>query len=557
MSSDKSRTHIWLRIETFVYGALPIPPHPRLSLHNILKIIPYVKSKKGSNNYPNITYALWRTIALHKLQLPEDLAWMYFSTFDTINDSSTSENRINLDERLSYCKNDKEIEMIRETVSVPLLKFTIFLYLQHFHKISLRESLNYVEWPSDTSESSQHNLREKSFNEQSHISFMQNKLKEILTLLAEPSPNQQDLYLTMESIEALNILFMGSLDNMRHETSLNTTVFAHSSELSSSNSRLYKLKLLQNWLLDHLTTSPFGVTRCISSGRQLTWNHVAGRDIKAAGDSSSRPPRKFGRVVTNATSIPSDSTPGNKIMIISHVSKQVIARRASATLEGSAVKIHRCHHSTVYLLAPLRSVSVEKCRHTTIVLGAVETTLHMQQCDNVTVIAPCRRFTAAANSMCTVHLLTPNRPLVLTGNERLRFAPFNTNYPLLEQHIYNVGLSSSPNLWDRPLVLGPPVPMSPATPPWFLLPPDEYLQLVIPYDDYHTDEMLYEVPALYRKSIEQTRHKHLKFNALFEDANLTKEQKYDVLELLNNEFANWCRDNHHIRNLQSANIVNI
>ena len=55
---------------------------------------------------------------------------------------------------------------------------------------------------------------------------------------------------------------------------------------------------------------------------------------------------------------------------------------------------------------------------------------------------------------CRLHVMTPNRPLVFTGNDSLVFAPYHTHYPQLEAHMRQAGLQPSPNKWDQPLHVG-------------------------------------------------------------------------------------------------------
>ena len=45
----------------------------------------------------------------------------------------------------------------------------------------------------------------------------------------------------------------------------------------------------------------------------------------------------------------------HKLIIMSQVCKQTVAR-SSSTLEGSSLKVHRCHYSILYLLSPLRYI---------------------------------------------------------------------------------------------------------------------------------------------------------------------------------------------------------
>jgi len=55
---------------------------------------------------------------------------------------------------------------------------------------------------------------------------------------------------------------------------------------------------------------------------------------------------------------------------------------------------------------------------------------------------------------CHLHVMTPNRPLVYSGNDSLFFAPYHTHYPRLELHMRQVGLQPTPNSWDQPFYIG-------------------------------------------------------------------------------------------------------
>ena len=55
---------------------------------------------------------------------------------------------------------------------------------------------------------------------------------------------------------------------------------------------------------------------------------------------------------------------------------------------------------------------------------------------------------------CTIHVMTPNPPLLFSGNESLIFGPYHTFYGKLEEHMALLGLAPRPNLWDKPLYIG-------------------------------------------------------------------------------------------------------
>ena len=66
----------------------------------------------------------------------------------------------------------------------------------------------------------------------------------------------------------------------------------------------------------------------------------------------------------------------------------------------------------------------------------------------------CSAACCRGSKSCCLHVMTPNRPLIFTGNNLLVFAPYHTHYPQLEVHMRQVGLQPSPNNWDQPFYAG-------------------------------------------------------------------------------------------------------
>lgn len=60
----------------------------------------------------------------------------------------------------------------------------------------------------------------------------------------------------------------------------------------------------------------------------------------------------------------------------------------------------------------------------------------------------------SGSTLCVLYLLTPQRPLILGGNDTILLAPYHTFYPQLESHMTQVGLGEARNLWDQPLCIG-------------------------------------------------------------------------------------------------------
>lgn len=88
-------------------------PPSKLSLHYLRKMASYVRTRDGC--FPILGWPMWRHIACGKLQLPEDLAWLYFETFDLLI-GHTPEERLEWAECLSQCSSKTELEQQRNKV---------------------------------------------------------------------------------------------------------------------------------------------------------------------------------------------------------------------------------------------------------------------------------------------------------------------------------------------------------------------------------------------------------------------------------------------------------
>lgn len=170
-----------------------------------------------------------------------------------------------------------------------------------------------------------------------------------------------------------------------------------------------------------------------------------------------------------------------------------------------------------------RSVTVDKCQDCTVVLGAVETSVHLHRCQNVQVVCVTARIIVSASSSCTIHALTPTRPLLLPGNTDITLAPFHTFYPSLEDHMASVGLAVIPNAWDQPLLLGSEGLMGPDPPCYRLLPPAEFHMLVVPFKmEGDTCEVPGGLPVQYQAALDEKERRIQKWQKTVMEAQLNK-----------------------------------
>ncbi|XP_029653049.1 TBCC domain-containing protein 1-like [Octopus sinensis] len=553
--------YIWVRAEPFNYGTLSIPPPTRLSTNCIKKSLAYAKNK-GDLGFPRISYTVWKHIACNKIHLPEDLAWLYFSTCHILSENINPADRVEWNQRYARCLTSQEREGLKKQLNIDTYKFVLFLYIQQFTKVSLKASLVAGDgWPMCSNHhdsDSKLNRRLKAMDEHSHLGFVQNHLLQMLELLTDPESRSnptsvaassrclgRDVQVTHDILDALGFIISATADKCRTFIDLKDLFLLpgiKSKVCYSKSSQTVPLQSLYHWLKENLIPNPFGPSACVSSGRRLSWRMLG-------EESRNENSFKRGRIATNAHIVPRDAIKGNKVIFMSQVSKQTVAR-CSATLEFSNVKIHRCHGSNLYLLTPLRSVTIQKCRHTRIILGPVETTVHVEHCEFVTIIAPCYRIVINNSQLCTLYLLTPNQPVILNGNDSIRLSPFHTFYPKLEEHLLKVGLDANNNLWDQPICLGSD--HREVAPVWELMKPQDFYTFNIPFEmEGATKSIPCELPQPYQDAITQRHRSVVTWQKLVKDAKLSPEQIKEFQEVIETHFFIWLTENDHKRELEN------
>ncbi|KAJ8312307.1 hypothetical protein KUTeg_009680, partial [Tegillarca granosa] len=481
----------------------------------------------------------------------------YFCTCHLLSESMSPLERIDWDQELEICSTQAERDSLKSKVSVSTLKFVLFLYIQQLYKVSLKASLVAGdEWPSARSTSPDLDGNRstprgnKTLDDHSHMVFVQNHIHEILELLVEPEnyvrSNPGDSAITLSGLESLGFLVAGTVDKCRSLLPLQDIAMLQTIQHRSGYSKLTKsfsLRLVQTWIKDSIVQNPFGISACIASGRRLSWP-MSGEDKDHKSENAKR-----GKIATNAHAVPKEHIKGNKIIIMSQVSKQTISR-CSGTLENSSVKIHRCHYSYLYLLSPLRSVTIEKCRNTTIVLGPVETTVYLSHCEQVILIAPCRNVMVSGSTLCTLYVLTPERPMILSGNDTILLAPYHTFYPCLEDHMNKVGIGPNRNLWDQPLCIGPD--HRDDTPVWELLPVQEFFTFNIPFEmEGSTQSIPGGLPLKYQKAVSGRQKQIDIWQKMVKESGIHRSQRKEFQVLVESRFHAWLAETGYKRELDS------
>ncbi|XP_069081886.1 TBCC domain-containing protein 1 isoform X1 [Pleurodeles waltl] len=531
---DPLNVQLWAKTEPFLVGALQLPPPSKFSLHYLRKMSTYVRTRANDGCYPRLYWPMWRHIACGKLQLAEDLAWLYFQVFDSLVERNAVD-RLEWAETVSNCKSSEELDKIRNKLSVDTLQFMLFLYIQQLNKVSLRTSLIGEEWPSPRTRASSPDFggksrsHNKNWDDYNHMTFIQQHLSDLLELLLDPdqltasSHSTHSSLLSVDAIKALGFLIEGTLDKSRTVHQLKELVICQPLQVKSGyskTSKSFSLQKLQSWIRDCLVINPFGISACIKSGKKLAWA------LQVEGTT------KRAKVACNAYMVPV----GHRMVVMSQIYRQTLAK-SSETLFGAHVKIHRCNESFIYLLSPLRSVTIEKCRNSTFVLGPVQTTLHLKDCDNVKIIAVCHRLSLSSTLSSTFHCLTSTRPLILSGNQDVTLAPYHTHYPMLEDHMAQTGIATVPNYWDNPMCV---YPENIDSSIWRLLSPRDFYIYVIPFEmEGDTTEIPGGLPPVYQKALAQREQRIHIWQKTVKEAGLTREQRKQFQALVEMKFNEW------------------
>ncbi|XP_063023465.1 TBCC domain-containing protein 1 [Melospiza melodia melodia] len=523
---------LWVRTEPFLVGALPAPPPARLAPHYLRKAAAYARARADQGCFPRLSWPSWRHLACGKLLLSPDIAWLYFELYRGLRGPSPPL-RLRWAEAEAACSSAEELEWERSKLSVDTLQFLLFLYVQQFHNVSLRRSLLGDEWPSPRTKSpclsEKSGTGNKNWDDQEHLAFVQSHLLDILELLLEPeqlsasSHSSCSSLVSLEAVCALSFLLEGTVSNSGTVRPLHKLALrqpCHGLNGYSKGSRTFSLLKLESWLRSSLTANPLGITVCVSAGKNLVRAQQGGGSTRKA------------KIACSARVVPEVSP----LVMMSHVYKQTVAK-SSDTLVGAHVSICRCHDSFIYLLSPLRSVTIEKCRNSTFVLGPVEVSVHVQGCDNVKVIAVCYRLSLSSTKGCTFHTLTPTQPLILSGNQDVSFAPFHTHYPMLEDHMAQVGLATLPNYWDSPMLV---CRDSGDTSVFRLLPPSDFYTFVIPFEmEGDTTETPGGLPQEYQEVLKKREQKVQVWQRMVKEAGLSRDQRKQLQAVVEDKFYEW------------------
>ncbi|CAN0120917.1 unnamed protein product, partial [Phaeothamnion confervicola] len=265
------------------------------------------------------------------------------------------------------------------------------------------------------------------------------------------------------------------------------------------------------------------------------------------------------------------------------------------------LQINHCHEAYLYVLAPVRFATVMGCSDCTIVVGAVAGVVRVIECERIQLVTCCRRISVGNCLDCVFSVFCASNPVLSGDNRTCQFAPYNTCYPRLTQHLRAAGLpTSSPpavNLWNSPVdvsTMGMPsfhvsqgAAAAAAASPVHrrpgsrgsgggtaasrrvadmlssgsaLMPPEQFYTLTVPVTcpddiDPRDVENPFALPSDYATVLREREAAMLELQAAIDAGSLPLQQQRDVEEMVRDKFTEWLVTTGNLR--QVLDLVNL
>ncbi|XP_057538355.1 uncharacterized protein LOC130815861 [Amaranthus tricolor] len=452
------------------------------------------------------------------------------------------------------------------SVGVNVFDLILFLYIQSYKRLLPRTHKDSAAvadvWPSTSAfdgylsalspiqlvRSNTRKFMPSQADEEAHqLSYLQKHLANILTLLAEPIEGEGDeaLVLPMERFEHLGFLIQFCMKGSEVVPLSQAAPFFANSDPDMPAAPVPAAQV-HDWLLQKIADA---------------LEHITERATAKENGPSNGSDQDIAMADANTGSAKA-STSSRGLTFIEGISKSSYVKQAAEV--GSSLKVLNCHDSVIYVLAPLRYATIYGCSDATIVLGAVGKALRVEHCERVHVISAAKRACIANCRECMFFLGVNQRPLIVGDNHKLQVAPYNTFYPHLEDHMSQVGVEPTINMWNEPLALGVVDPHDSLSHPAgvsdvqaetaALLDPDQFTNFLIPNwfggeDLGTTKDNPFSLPEAYIASQQKNNTNLGEVKQVLQETPLDEGKKRELSCALHVLFKDWLYASGNIRQL--------
>ncbi|KAF5224190.1 hypothetical protein TcYC6_0072820 [Trypanosoma cruzi] len=224
----------------------------------------------------------------------------------------------------------------------------------------------------------------------------------------------------------------------------------------------------------------------------------------------------------------------------------VMPNNSTKLMISSSYTIEKCSQSSLYITSDLPHTRLSQLVNCTVAIGPVGGVLCIDRCENCNISALCAAIVVGQCKNVTIFVCT-NTPPVLSSYdgvstlENVRFAPYNSHYSTLEEHLASSGVNPKLNLWN----VGLPTSQ-------YVLPPDDFTPICFPVAP-HTSAVITTrtnpcpLPRLYAEALERRLQRFHDTSAQLQEAyqRLEAEGRKDLAEKLRGKvhtmFMEWLR----------------
>eukprot|EP00040_Diaphanoeca_grandis_P026698 m.149906 g.149906 ORF g.149906 m.149906 type:complete len:530 (-) comp30691_c0_seq1:76-1665(-) len=505
---------LWVKPETFLFGIIPHSPLAHLDAEVLLTL--------GSNSSDGgvCSFSTWSKWAAQTCQIKPDIAWMYFETFHLVAEPSLSRTgSFDAVRRASSKVQDKDavgsemLAKLRGAIIIPRVSFIIFLFIQRYRALSLRQRVDGDSWPSPEPSTRGQDHGDHSSDVSSRLQFATKHMTELLQLVLSccvnkhtTAPQKALQTISTKQLSDLDFLFStASTAEPLHEWCKRVGLSDEVDPQQSNNigydkaTRSFSYSLLGSWLTTALQHAP----------------HRADQE---------------GSVVQL----------DDGQVLVKSISRKTIRLERPPSSSVGMLSVDRCNSATLYLLVPFTNAAITNCKNTTIVLSAVGGTVVLSKCRNTTLVSASQRLLVNNCDGCTMFTYTSMQPVLQEATRGLVLGPLASACDAMEEHIDCVQLKIDRNLWSNPLLL---ISRGAQACSFDLMTPDDFYPLTIPFckvaEDFQKTAKMLAVPPAYVAAVVAKEtfvtHVERELKALDVDT----ESKVEFAQHLEKSFLEW------------------
>uniref|UniRef100_T1IP16 Protein XRP2 n=1 Tax=Strigamia maritima TaxID=126957 RepID=T1IP16_STRMM len=127
--------------------------------------------------------------------------------------------------------------------------------------------------------------------------------------------------------------------------------------------------------------------------------------------------------------------------------KDTTTGRLPGTVNGQQFVISNCEDCNIYIFDHCNMVTIDDCCRSNILIGAVKGSIFIRNCSECKFVLACQQFRVRDCQKIDVYLSVTTQPII-ESSSAVKFACFSFNYPQLENHFRNAGLSEFNNNWN-------------------------------------------------------------------------------------------------------------